>query len=508
MREDDLNVRAPVSSAYEDWYMRTCERRIKDFLLSPTLVHVFATVACVLAICACASAQKPNVSTQPMQPLALHSPSPDIAVPQAPNATGATATVPVSMRQAVEKALRENPRQVIARLLVNEAIEKKNMARAALLPQADLVAREAIIRFNVQSIIDLPAIGLGLHPLRIGPFQSETGGAVFSQQLLNLGLIRRYQIGHQGIRTARFDESSVREQITTAVVTEYLAVLQAVATETAVATRVTLAQRLFAQAQRLEKTGVGTAIDTLRAQVELQNEKQRLIDARTRKSTAVYVLAELLDLPRSEEPQPTDTMQFFELPTFNRQQLISKALMNRPEMRALLSTERTAHLSLKAATEQRLPTLEFSGFYEYQARRLDVGEPGYTYAFTMKVPLWTSGRIRAEIAQAHLEVERVARERQDLENTITQQVRTALDQIEAARSAVDVANLGLKLAQEEVARAERTFEAGVTTNIDVITAQDELARADDNQIDALYRFNEARAGLARAEGNAEAVYAR
>jgi outer membrane protein len=110
--------------------------------------------------------------------------------------------------------------------------------------------------------------------------------------------------------------------------------------------------------------------------------------------------------------------------------------------------------------------------------------------------------------RAHLEEDRLAQERQDLENTIEQQVKTALDRLEAGRNAVDVADLGLKLARDEVARAERRFGAGVATNIDVITAQDQLARADDNQIDALYRFNQARADLARAEGDAEAVYAK
>jgi outer membrane protein TolC len=397
---------------------------------------------------------------------------------------------------------------LIAKIAVSLSDRARAEALAELLPQADLTAREAIIRFNVQSIIDLPAIHIGPSPIRIGPFQSATAGAVFSQQLLNLGLIRRYQAGRQNVTTARFDESAAREQVTTAVVTEYLSVLEAMANETAVAARVALAQRLFEQAQRVEKTGVGTAIDTERAQVELQNEKQRLIDARTQKSTAIYVLAQLLDLPGREEPQPTDTMRYFDLPQFDRQQLISQALMDRPEMKALLSRQRQADLSLKAAAEQRLPTLEFSGFYEYQARRLDLGEPGYTYAFTLKAPLWTSGRIRAEITQARLEIDRLAQERQDLENTFTRQVKTALDQLQAARNAVDVADLGLKLAKDEVARAERRFEAGVTTNIDVITAQDQLARADDNQIGALYRFNQARADWARAEGNAEDVYAR
>ena len=465
-------------------------------------------VACLTLFPFFAGAQGQQAD-HPTIPYSSSSPSPTNEISGSDrDADPSVTSVPVTLKQAVQLALRQNPQVLIAKIAVSQSDRARAEALAALLPQADLAAREAIIRFNVQSIIDLPAIGIGPRPLRIGPFQSETGGALFSQQLLNLGLIRRHQIARQNVTTARFDESAAREQITTAVVTQYLSVLAAMANETAVAARVALAQRLFDQAQRIEKTGVGTAIDTERAQVELQNEKQLLIDARTQKSTAVYFLAQFLNLPRSAEPQPTDIMSYFELPKFDRQQLISQALEDRPELKALLSRQRQAELSLKAASEQRLPTLEFSGFYDYQARRLDVGEPGYTYAFSLNVPLWTSGRIRAEIAQARLEIERLGQERQDLENTITRQVKTALDQLQAARNAVDVADLGLKLAKDEVARAERSFEAGVTTNIDVITAQDQLARADDNQIGALYRFNQARADWARAEGNAEDVYAR
>src|SRR5256885_13785945 len=48
--------------------------------------------------------------------------------------------------------------------------------------------------------------------------------------------------------------------------------------------RVSLAQALYDQAADLQKEGVGTGIDTLRANVELQNEKQRLIEAETDRS--------------------------------------------------------------------------------------------------------------------------------------------------------------------------------------------------------------------------------
>jgi outer membrane protein len=87
-------------------------------------------------------------------------------------------------------------------------------------------------------------------------------------------------------------------------------------------------------------------------------------------------------------------------------------------------------------------------------------------------------------------------------------VKTAIAQLESARSEVDVANLGVKLARDEVDQARDRFQAGVANNIEVITAQDELARANDNQIAALYRYNQARADLAHATGEMETLYAR
>jgi len=87
-------------------------------------------------------------------------------------------------------------------------------------------------------------------------------------------------------------------------------------------------------------------------------------------------------------------------------------------------------------------------------------------------------------------------------------VKTAVAELDAARSEVDVANLGVSLARQEVEQARDRFQAGVANNIEVITAQDELARANNNQIGALYRYNQARADLAHAEGQMEAVYGR
>ncbi|MGB7233267.1 MAG: TolC family protein, partial [Candidatus Acidiferrum sp.] len=79
---------------------------------------------------------------------------------------------------------------------------------------------------------------------------------------------------------------------------------------------------------------------------------------------------------------------------------------------------------------------------------------------------------------------------------------------DSARNQVQVANLGVQLSKEEVDQARDRFKAGVAHNIEVIQAQDSLARANDNQIDALYRFNQAHADYARSTGQMEKVYSK
>ncbi|HXN29426.1 MAG TPA: TolC family protein [Candidatus Acidoferrales bacterium] len=412
----------------------------------------------------------------------------------------APAPLQLTLKQTVQLALKQNPQRVIAQLLVSESDRNSQIARAALLPHAGISASGSLNQYNVQSIERAPK------PAELGPFQIIEAGPTFSQSILNFQQIRGYQIGREGTHQARADEQTTREIVVNAVVDQYLQILRALATRDAANARVALAERLYEQATELQKTGVGLNIDTVRANVELQNERQNLIDAETLTHTTKYGLAALLDLPRDQDLEVTDHLDFYDLPALEKETLLNQALTMRPEIRSLNSQQRIAKLTTDAAGEQRLPQLDFSGFWFYQGSRFGNGIPAYTYELSVQFPLFTGGRIRAEEARAKLEEQHVAETRRQLEAQIVNEVKSSLDELRAARNSVDVANLGLKLAQEEVAQAQRRFAAGVTTNVEVITAQDALARASDNQIGALYQFNLSRASLARSTGEIEAMY--
>jgi outer membrane protein TolC len=292
------------------------------------------------------------------------------------------------------------------------------------------------------------------------------------------------------------------------VVSEYIGTLRAVANVEASQSRVKLAEALYDQAADLQKEGVGTGIDTLRANVELQNEKQRLIEAENDRETSLFGLSRLLNVDPRQAIELADSLSFYDTPQPEAEPSMELALAQRQEWKALQSQMAAAEHQKRATQESRLPSLRFDGDFAYVGTSSSTTLPTYTYQASVNMPLFTGGRIHAEVVRADLELKKLDQQKDDLRNQIALDVKTALLNLQSARNEVQVANLGVQLSKEEVDQARDRFKAGVANNIEVIQAQDSLSRANDNQILALYRFNQARADLARSTGQMEKVYAK
>jgi outer membrane protein TolC len=411
----------------------------------------------------------------------------------------------LSLHDSVAIALKENPQVQTATLNFAESQQDKNIARSALLPQAGVEVFDRAMRFNLYAQFGAKFPGV---PEHAGPFQFFQAGPSVTMPLLDLTLWRRWQAAHQEVTASSAQESTVREQIVLIVVSQYLSGMRAEAAVKAAQSRADLAQALYDQANDLQTHGVGTGIDTLRANVELQNEKQRLLEVQTQQQVALYGLARLLNIDPHRVIELADTPSFYETPEVNTNQSLEQAYESRPEMKALAARAHMAELAKRAASESRLPTLNFYGTWGEQGLSAPSAIPAYIYQATVDVPLFTGGRIRADMVKADLELKKVAQDRTETRNQIALEVKTSEAQLQAARNEVDVANLGVRLAREEVTQARDRFQAGVANNIEVITAQDALARANENQIEALYGYNQSRADLSHAIGHIEELYSK
>jgi outer membrane protein len=422
-----------------------------------------------------------------------------------PRARGEEAVLRLTLQESVRMALRQNPQVQIAGIGLAESEQDKAIARSALLPQIRAEVSETYRRSNFEAFTGRPISGF---PKQVGPFSVFQGGGSFSAPIFDLTLWRRWQAAGDAAGGMGAEARSVEEQTVLLVVSQYLGCLRENADIEAIRSRVDLAQALRGLAEDLQSNGVGTRIDTLRADVTLQNEKQRLIAAETRSKTCLYGLARLLNADPQARIELADSMAFLESRDAEEAGDLESAYATRPEMRALDARLKAADRRMQAAKASRLPSLYADGFWAYQGLSVGNSIPVYEYRARLSFPLFTGGRLRAEAARADLEKSRLMQERTELRNRIALEVKVARAAIESARSELVVADLGLKLAGEEIVQARDRFEAGVTNNIEVITAQDELARASDNRINALYRYNQARADLAHARGQMELIFNR
>lgn len=422
----------------------------------------------------------------------------------APAAPTAPAVLRLTLRQALQTALAENPKVHQSLLAIAEGAEERRVAASGLMPSVGAQAYGQRAKNNLDAFIGLPTPN---GPEVIGPFNWGQLGLEARATLFDLSIWSRWKAAQRAEDALKAQGRAVREEIAALVVGQYLRALRAQAAIDATQSRVEVAESLASLAESQQKQGVGTRLDGLRAQVQVQTERQRLIQARTQLKVALAGLGKLLDVAAGTPIELADTLAAPDLPAFTFQQAFEAGLRQRPELVALAAREQAAGKLRDAAQEQRLPSLVATAGYGSTGLQSQPWAVTYQISLGVKVPLFTGGLVSAQVAKAKIEEAKVQEARRDVRGQVGLEVQVAQAELESARSEVDVAELTVTLANEALVQARHRFEAGVANNVELVSAQDDVARAHDNRISALYRMNQSRADLAKAMGQLENLFA-
>ncbi len=271
------------------------------------------------------------------------------------------APLKLTLKDAVDLALKQNPQVILANLNVSQS--QQDRLGGPLRPAA-AGRRQRHPKPSTASICRPPSGSpFPGFPQHVGPYEVFQAGVGINAPVFDLTLWRRYRSSQLGIDAGRAQETTAREESVMLVVSQYLGSQRAAADVQAAQSRVDLAQALYDQAADLQKNGVGTGIDTLRANVELQNEKQRLIVATTQLETSLFGLARLLNVDPHRKLELADQVGLLRY-SGNRLSIRpwSALTRTRPELRQLAGARSSApRWSQKYAADQRLPKLSFSG---------------------------------------------------------------------------------------------------------------------------------------------------
>jgi outer membrane protein len=424
------------------------------------------------------------------------------AVP-APQAPLAENVLQLSMKRAVEIALTPegSPRVALAMESVKQAQDQAREAKAAFLPTVDGTIKETSETVNLKTFgIKFPTVPGFNFPSFVGPFGVFDARASVEQSVFSFSDIRKYKASRAAAAASASDLSATRNQVSDQVARAYVACLRAdAALETAQA-NVDLSNALLKLASQEKDAGTGTGIEITRAEVQLANDQQRLIVADNDRRKAVLQLLRAMGLNLASDVAFTDKLSYAAVDVATLEASLEEARKQRAELQAQQQREKVAQLNYGSVSAERLPSASAFGNY---------GPTGLTPAssrgtsqagITVQVPIFDGFRREARRDESLSQFRQEKTRTHDLEQQIELDVRLALDNLRSSKAEVQTAQDGLVLAQNEVAQAQRRYQAGVTNSIEVTDAQTRLDRARDNRIAALYDYNLARIDLATATG--------
>ncbi|HTG90310.1 MAG TPA: TolC family protein [Vicinamibacterales bacterium] len=382
-----------------------------------------------------------------------------------PAALSAQTTPPVesvTLDQAVERALKNNPTvgQAIQGILRAEALLQQ--ARAVTLPQVN-ASFTGVVNSTERKFDDVVT----------SPRMQGTIAASASMPVLAAADWARRNQAKDQVEVANLSSADVRTNIAVATGQAYLAIIAARRqVDVSLRARESALAHLDYARRRLE-AGAGTRLNELRAAQEVSSDEARLEVTQY----AVRVGQEALGVLMASNG-PVDAASE---PAFNVPAAADEAgwMALRPDLRLFTAEERAADRVWRDSSKDWFPTGVLS--FDPQAlvpASIFTSARSWRLVVNFSQPIWDSGQRKAVklVRETNLNNARLALT--DLQIRARSEVRLAEDLVRTSERAFNSLRLAAEQAQEVLNITNFAFQAGATTNLEVIDAQRQARDAD------------------------------
>lgn len=414
----------------------------------------------------------------------------------------------LSLHDAIQAAIDNNVNVRLLRERIAAAQSAANMSLGALLPNVSGYAtgRNQTVNLATFGIPQNALTSLGLPGGVTQPFDVYDARASLVQNIFSLSLIQRWRAARTGVDVASLEAEVTKRDV---MATTGLLYMEAIRAEAAVKARqadIELSQQLLKLAEDRKKAGVATGLDVTREEVQVENTRQRLLVAQNDQESAKLNVIRALGIDFDVQLILTDELTLVQVAHQSPTDALLVARENRTELKAQVTRQNLASLSLSSVTNERIPSLSLNGDYGWIGLKPEDAFATRSVGLMLSVPIFDGGQREGRISENRSRVRQESIRMKDVSDQITLEVRNALLTLDSSTQQVAVAKKGIELAMKELTFARDRFAAGLVTNIEVTNAQTSVARARDNLIEALFRFNASRINLARAKGELEQIF--
>ncbi|MBW2071353.1 MAG: TolC family protein [Deltaproteobacteria bacterium] len=414
----------------------------------------------------------------------------------------------LTLQEAIQMALRYNPKITAAQSLLDASGARVKEARSGLLPQLEV--SENFTR------TDSP----------VGVFSSKLNQGVFEQKdfevdrLNNPNAINNFATNFTvtlpvfdsgqswiGLSQAKLNQQAAimaatrtRQQVIAETVFSYAGVQLAQENVRVVEQALKTARAHLKLIRSRHASGLVLKSDLLRAEVRLAQVEQERLQAQSELEIARAALSAAMGLRVHQvfrlPPSPQAERQLQN----SLEDWLQKAVEHRPDLARLKYEEMMASKEVAKAKSAHLPSLHFTGNYQINTEDFSNSEDNYSVGATLSLNLYSGYNLQARVAEARARLAQMQAKRQQLELGIAVETRRSYLEAQSSWQCMQVARGAIAQAEEGLRIVSNRYKNGLNTIVNLLDAEVALQQARRNYSRARHDYTVARARLALAAG--------
>lgn len=386
---------------------------------------------------------------------------------QVPGASAPSTSAPLTVAQAEQIAIRENPRISIGRLLALAQAQVTREVRSVEMPTivGSLTAADAHDGTRITAgELNNPSV-----------YNRAAGGLTVSQLITDFGRTHNLVLSAQSSAQAQLENARATElDITLAVDQAFYQALTAQAVLKVAQQTVAQRQATSDQVGALTEQELRSSLDLSFANVQLSQARLMLLDAQNSAQDSManlnailgseanqsYTLAD--ETSTNPEPAPQDA-----------EAMVQMAFGRRPDLAALNDAYKSAQQFTRAERELWMPTvsaLAAAGDTPVRADQITTSWYGAAGA-NVNIPVFNGFLYNARAKEASLRANAAQQNVRDLRDTIARDVRAAVLQAQAAFQRIGVTQEMLNQSNMALDLAQARYKIGLSGIVDLTQAQ-------------------------------------
>ncbi|MBO7243960.1 MAG: TolC family protein [Alphaproteobacteria bacterium] len=266
-------------------------------------------------------------------------------------------------------------------------------------------------------------------------------------------------------------------------------------------------KKSFEESSKRYELGLVSLSDKLLAKTSYEESRLEVVQAENQVKTSQGKLAMLLNVsPETKfnllKPKNDKDLTKLEMGDMPVSEMIETALTLRPEIQKSQKDVEAAVANVKVQKAAALPKISFSAKMGMNDdwRKESLYQYGSSVGINVSVPLFTGFSDTYKIKQAEYQKEQAFFSKEDVTQTVKNEVWTAYHNYKTAVSSYDISKKALESAKENERVAFASYQVGKGDILNLLTAGSQLSTARKEVIVAYYSVLTSKATLYRAIG--------